>query len=169
MNLKNSALNITTNTDSNLKSISSAAQYLNNIQKSVNYFQNSFISIGVSMGLFAIQGIFGIVLLASIISLMGIISTHIFDVLACRKFVHTGWVVFGLIYFGILFVLFIQLSVGGLSYSFCQYFGSIIKSKSGFISFTDSTSSSNFNKFFDYLDVCFFEDGNILKKFQLAK
>jgi hypothetical protein len=169
MNLKNSAQNITSNTDSNLKGISNAANYLNNIKVSVNYFQTSFISIGVSMGLYAIQGIFGIVLLASIVSLLGIISTHIFDVLTCRRFVHTGWVIFGFIYFAILLVLFILLSVGGLSYHFCQYFGSIIKSQSGFISFTDSTSPSNFNKFFDYLDVCFFEDGNILKKFQLAK
>lgn len=87
---------------------------------------------------------------------------------ACRKFVHTGWVLFGLVYFGILFVLYMLLSVGGLTYNFCQYFGSIIKTKNGFISYTDSMSSSDFNKFFDYLDVCFYDDGNILKKFQLA-
>lgn len=169
MNLKNSALNITANTNANLKGITNAAKYLNNIQASVNYFQTSFIGVAVDMGLYGMQAIFGIVLLASIISLLGIISTHIFDVLACRRFVHTGWGVFGLIYFGVLFVLYMQLSVGGLSYNFCQYFASIIKSQNGFISFTDSTSASNFNKFFDYLDVCLFDDGNILKKFQLAK
>ena len=168
MNLKNSATNIAANTNSNLKSISNAVKYLTNIQTSVSYFQTSFISIGVTFGLYLIQAIFGIVLLASIISLLGIISTHIFDVFTCRKFVHTGWVVFGLVYFAILFVLFIILSVGGLSFNFCQYFGSIIKSKNGFVSYTDSMSPSDFNKFFDYLDVCFFDDGNILKKFQLA-
>lgn len=32
-----------------------------------------------------------------------------------------------------------------------------------------SSSNSNFNKFFSYLDVCFFQDGNILKKFGIAQ
>jgi hypothetical protein len=73
-------------------------------------------------------------------------------------------------YFAVLGVLFILLTVGGLSYSFCEYFGGIIGTRAGYLDYVAaSASASNFNKFFGYLDVCFFQDGNILKKFELAQ
>lgn len=75
----------------------------------------------------------------------------------------------GLLYFAVLAVLFSLLAVGGASYSFCQFFKSIIGSNAGYVSFASASSTSNFNKFFTYLDVCFFQDGNILKKFELSK
>ncbi len=52
MNLKNSAINITANTNASLKGISNAVKYLNNIQQSVTNFQTSFINIGVTFGLY---------------------------------------------------------------------------------------------------------------------
>lgn len=99
------------------------------------------------------------------LSILGIIFTYLFKLFTCKKLVNSGWVLFGLLYFGIIMVLFIFLSFGGLSYSFCKYFKSIIDSNNGYITFTQASKTSNFNKFFLYLDVCFFGDGNILKKF----
>jgi hypothetical protein len=85
----------------------------------VTAFETSFVKVAVNTGLYIMQAIFGAVLLASMISLLGIISTHIFDLFVCKKFVHTGWVMFGFLYFAVVFVLFILLAVGGLSYNFC--------------------------------------------------
>lgn len=73
-------------------------------------------------------------------------------------------------YLAVLGVLFIFLTVGGLSYSFCEYFAGIIRTRTGYLDYVAaSASASNFNKFFGYLDVCFFQDGNILKKFELSQ
>jgi len=83
--------------------------------------------------------------------------------------VNGGWVIFGLLYCGVVIILFFFLGVGGLSYNFCQYYGSIIGSSTSLLTYAQSGSNSAFNKFFLYLDVCFFEDGNILKKFSLAE
>ena len=107
-------------------------------------------------------------LLASLLSLFGILSTHVFDILACKRMVNLGWVIYGLIYFGVLLVMLFFLSMGGITYTFCEYFAAITGSQSGYLSFTQSASTSSFNRFFNYLDVCFFNDGNMLQKFSVA-
>lgn len=121
-----------------------------------------------TIGIYAIEGTFGIILFSSILSVLGIISTFLFKLLNCRKVVTGGWVIFGFIYFAILIILVILLAAGGLSYNFCQYFGTVIGSSHGYVAFTQSSKPSSFNKFFNYLDVCFFGDGNILKKFYVS-
>lgn len=167
VNLANSAQNITSNTASNMQGITSATAYLTSILESVNAFDSGFTSLAASKGVIIAEAVLGIVVLASLLTLLGVLSTHLFGLLTCRRFVHLGWVCLGFSYFAVLAVLVVFLAVGGLSYSFCQYLGAAIQTQAGLISFT-SSSSGTFNKFFNYLDVCFFEDGNILKKFHLA-
>lgn len=167
VNLANSAQNITSNTASNMQGITSATAYLTSILESVNAFDSGFTSLAASKGVIIAEAVLGIVVLASLLTLLGVLSTHLFGLLTCKRFVHLGWVCLGFSYFAVLAVLVVFLAVGGLSYSFCQYLGAAIQTQAGLISFT-SSSSGTFNKFFNYLDVCFFEDGNILKKFHLA-
>jgi hypothetical protein len=170
VNLANSAQNITANTNSNLQGISIASSYLTAIQASIASFQQQFISVALGQGLYVIQAVFGVILLGCLISLLGIISSHIFELFGCKNLVYGGWVLLGLMYFAVLGVLFLFLTVGGLSYSFCEYFGEIIGTRTGYVNYVAaSASASSFNKFFGYLDVCFFQDGNILKKFELAQ
>jgi hypothetical protein len=73
----------------------------------------------VGSGLYMVQAIFGVILLGSLISLLGIISSHIFELYGCKQLVHGGWTLLGFMYFAVLGVLFIFMSVGGISYSFC--------------------------------------------------
>lgn len=168
--MANSAQNITANTNSNLQSISVASTYLAAIKLSVEGFQERFISVAMGQGLYVVQAVFGVILLGCLISLLGIISSHIFELFGCKNLVYGGWVLLGFMYFAVLGVLFIFLTVGGLSYSFCEYFGEIIGTRAGYVNYVAaSASASNFNKFFSYLDVCFFQDGNILKKFELSQ
>ena len=167
--MANSAANITSNTNSNLQSITIASTYLNNIKVSIETFKTNFIDIALGSGLYIVQAIFGVILLGSLVSLLGIISSHIFELYGCKQMVHGGWVLLGFMYFAVVGVLFIFLAVGGLSYNFCDYYGSIITTNKGYTSFISTTTPSNFNKFFSYLDVCLFDDGNILEKFELAE
>jgi hypothetical protein len=83
--------------------------------------------------------------------------------------VHAGWVLFGLQYFGVLIVLMAFLIVGGASYCFCQYFSNIISSSTKFNSFALQPGSNSINHLFQYLDVCFFSNGDILQKFSLTQ
>jgi hypothetical protein len=168
VNLANSAQNITNNTNSNLQGISIASKYLSNIELSINSFQ-TFVSFALNPGLYIVQAVFGVVLLGCMLSLLGLISSHVFAIYGCRHLVHGGWGLLGFMYFAVLGVLFVFLAVGGLSYSFCQYFETIIVSQAGYVSFVAASGTSNFNRFFNYLDVCFFDDGNILKKFGLSQ
>jgi len=74
------------------------------------------------------EAIFGVIVLGSLISLMGIVSTHVFDILRCGKLVMGGWILIGIAFFGVVGVLLVWLAVGGIGSSFCQYYESIIGS-----------------------------------------
>jgi hypothetical protein len=161
--------NVTTNTNNNLQSITVASQYLGQIQNAVQTFADSSLKTAVGYGIYLMEGVFAFILIGSLVSLLGVVSTHTFDILACKKMVHGGWVVLGCSYFAVLGVLFVMLAIGGLTLNFCDYLGGITASTGPLLTFAQAGSGSAFNKFFLYLDVCFFGDGNILKKFSLSE
>ena len=85
-------------------------------QLSDKYFEKEFAR---DMSVF--QGVLGVVLAGSMVAMLGVISTHVCNLLTCRYMVHLGWTIFGLSYVGVLLVLFEVLSVGSIGYSFCNY------------------------------------------------
>lgn len=105
-----------------MESITIATSLLSGIQEGVAQFSNKYIAYATDYGIYAMEAIFGLILLASLISVLGMLSTHIFDLLKCTKMVNGGWVLFGLTYFAVVGVLFMMLVVGGVSYCFCDYF-----------------------------------------------
>lgn len=72
------------------------------------------------------QAVFGVALAGSLLILLGVVSTHMFDLLTCRKMVHLGWTIYGLSYIGVILVTYYLLSVGSISYNFCEYFHSML-------------------------------------------
>jgi len=72
------------------------------------------------------ETVFGVVLAGSLVILLGLVATHVFDVLACRNMVHLGWAVYGISYVGVIAITFFVLSVGGISYNFCTYFNEML-------------------------------------------
>lgn len=164
-----SASNITYNTNSNLQSITGVTSLLSNLQVGLTKFSNDYLSYASNYGIYVMEAIFGLILLGSMISLLGLLSTHIFDLLKCIKMVHGGWVLYGFMYFAVVAVMFAMLVIGGVSNSFCEYFGTVINSSSSFASFSSQTDGGSLSKVSRYMDVCFFGDGNILKKFAVAE
>jgi hypothetical protein len=77
-------------------------------------------------GLYIIEGVVGFVLAGSVFILFGVISTHVLDILACRTMVNLGWVIYGLMYFGIIILVFIFLQAGSIAYGFCSYFDGMV-------------------------------------------
>jgi hypothetical protein len=67
-------------------------------------------------------------LLGSLISLLGMISSHIFDLFTCKKMVNIGWGLFGLTYVAVMAVMVFFMVIGGVSNSFCTYFSTVIAS-----------------------------------------
>jgi len=100
--------------------------------------------------------------------LLGISATHGFELYSCKTSVHLGWVAYGITYFGIVVISFIFLALGGISYSFCQFYGGLVTSNSSYVAYTQSSSSSQFNRLFAKLNVCFYGDGNIMKQFTIS-
>ena len=62
------------------------------------------------------------VLLSSLMLLLGVISSHIFDLFSCKKMVNGGWCLLGLVYVGIVAVMVALMVIGGVSHIFCNYF-----------------------------------------------
>jgi hypothetical protein len=87
------------------------------------YFDSSF-----SSAISTFQGIFAVALTGSLLVMLGVLATHLFDLLTCRLMVHLGWAIFGLVYVGVIVVMFVVLSVGSIGYGFCNYYQSMLNS-----------------------------------------
>ena len=68
------------------------------------------------------QAVWGLALTGSLLILLGMAATHAFEILSCRKMVHLGWTIYGVSYIGVIAVTFFLVSVGSISYNFCNYF-----------------------------------------------
>lgn len=75
-----------------------------------------------------VEVIIGFVLVASLAVIIGSVSVHLLDIYDCRHFLHFGWVVFGLTYFGIVFSAYFMLPMGSVGYTFCKYYGAMLTS-----------------------------------------
>lgn len=100
---------------------------------------------------------------ASLLIILGVVSTHLFDILACKSMVNLGWVLYGITYFGVIAIVFVFLAMGNLGYTFCSYYNSMINTRASFDLLSEYYSQNVFTR----LDVCLFGDGNILQKFNL--
>lgn len=166
--MASSAATITANTNQTLNKLAQNSQNLLSIQASLDSFSNAVFDQIFSWILYLIEGMIGFILVGSLLCILGSIATHSFDIFACRTTVHIGWVIYGLTYFGIIVLTFLFFALGGLSYTFCDFYGSMINSQSSFSTFGQQNGNTSFNKAFQKLDVCFYGDGNILKKFNIA-
>jgi hypothetical protein len=77
-------------------------------------------------GIYAIEGLTGFILAASVFILLGTISVHILDILACRTMVHVGWIIYAITYFGIIGLTYAFLSGGSIAFSFCNYYDGML-------------------------------------------
>lgn len=126
---------------------------------SKQYFQDKLSNL-----LTIFQAVFGLALAGSLVVLLGVSATHLFDLLACRKMVHLGWTIYGLAYFGVIVVTYYCLSVGSISYNFCNYFHDMLTVQVSYNKLNAAYSQNMFGR----LDVCLFGDGNAMKKFSIA-
>lgn len=77
--------------------------------------------------------------------------------------VHCGWFLYSLMYFGMLVLAFITLSLGTVGYYSCQYFNASMTNSTSYQKIGEKYSQNVFNR----LDVCILGDGNVLKKFNI--
>lgn len=91
------------------------------------YFIQAF---GTALSVF--QGVFAFALTGSLLALLGVVATHLFDLFTCRRMVHLGWTVFGIVYIGIIVVTFFVLSVGSIGYGFCEYYKTMLTDQSAY-------------------------------------
>ena len=80
---------------------------------------------------------------------------------------HLGWVTFGLTYFGIVVMAFFLFGMGGLSYSFCQFYKNLLTDQAAYSSYANSARPTSFNRVFARMAVCFYGNGSITSSFML--
>jgi cytochrome c biogenesis protein CcdA len=73
--------------------------------------------------LYTVEGVLGFTLVASLLGLLGVFATHIFDIYNCRMMVHLSWIVFGFSYLGVILLTFLFVPGGSVGYQTCNYFG----------------------------------------------
>jgi len=126
---------------------------------SSKYFVSSF-----STAISAFQGIFAVALTGSLLVLLGVLATHLFDLLSCRMMVHLGWAIFGIVYVGVIVVTFVVLSVGSIGYGFCNYYQNMLNNQAVYNQLGTAYTQNAFKR----VDTCLFGNGNSLEKFGLA-
>lgn len=112
-----------------------------------------------------LQAVYGLALTGSLILLLGVASTHLFELISCRKMVHLGWTIYGLSYFGLIYLTYNLLSLGSISYNFCTYFEQMLTVQVSYNKLGESYTQNMFTR----LDVCLFGNGNAMEKFAIAK
>jgi hypothetical protein len=165
--LTTSSNSIQTNTDINMKSITMNSNYFDATTVSINTFSKDIFESMESWALYLIQAILIFIMIAGLIIMMGVIATHFFEVYTCKTCVHLGWVTFGITYFGIVVIAFFFFGMGGLSYSFCQFYNGILTSQTSFNAFTQTSKPTSFNRIFSKMATCFFGNGSITASFNL--
>ena len=123
------------------------------------YFETKF---GSAITVF--QAVFGLALAGSLMVLLGVASTHLFDLYNCRHMVHLGWTIYGFTYIGVIMVVYYTFSIGSISYNFCQYFNDMLTVQVSYDKLNQAYSQNMFSR----LDVCIFGNGNAMEKFSIA-
>jgi hypothetical protein len=166
--LANSANSITINTNLALQAMAQNSNYLDAINLSLDAFSVTLFDNLFNWGLYLIQGILGFVLAASFLIILGILGTHWFELYNCKTIVHLGWVAYGVTYFGIVALCFLFFSFGGVSYQFCQFYGSLVSSKTSFNTYAQASTPTPFTRLFDKIGTCFYGNGSIDSQFAIS-
>ncbi len=140
--LANSANNISANSNSVLNALTLNTNILDSVSASVDTFSEQVFDSVFNWGLYLIEGILGFVLAGSLLMLLGVAATYCFGLYSCRNSVHLGWVAYGVTYFGVIAITFLFLSLGGISYQFCQFYGGLVTNNVSFIAFAQPTGDS---------------------------
>lgn len=92
----------------------------------MDVFRANFFDSITDWGIYVVEVIVGLILVASLAILIGTVSVIILDIYDCRYFIHFGWIIYGITYFGIIFIAFLMLSLGSIGYTFCQYYSGFL-------------------------------------------
>lgn len=114
------------------------------------------------------QGVLVLVLVSSFLIFLGALGTHHFELFNCKACVHLGWLLYGLLYFGVLVLCYTFLVVGGISFAFCQFYGGVVSSKASLDAYRFNSKATPYSRLFQILDPCFFGNGNISHSFDIT-
>lgn len=123
----NSIANIQAKYQSSIQSMYSTNGYITSAVASITTFSQNVFDNFFPKLLYFIQGVLAVIITCSLLILLGAFSTHYFDIHECKACVHIGWIFYGLMYFGIIALCFAFFAVGGVSYSFCKFYGGLIQ------------------------------------------
>jgi ABC-type multidrug transport system fused ATPase/permease subunit len=166
--LANSLANIQTKYAFSINSMTANAGYLKTAQTSIDKFSTSVLDGAFSELIYFIQGVLALILVCSILILFGVLATHYLDIYSCKTCVQLGWILYGLLYFGILALCFIFFALGGISYTFCKFYGGLVNNNTQLSIYSTSTTPTPFSHLFQTISPCFSGNGSIGQSFSLT-
>jgi hypothetical protein len=166
--LLNSITNIQNKYNSSIQAMVLNSNYLDSTKISINNFSTTVIDGMFTYLIYVVQGVLAIIIICSILIILGVLATNYFEIYGCKACVHLGWIFYGLMYFGIVMLCFIFFSVGGISYSFCKFYGGLVKNQTQLNSYSSNTKPTPFNHIFQTLSPCFYGNGSISSTFSLT-
>lgn len=99
---------------------------LNSYKVKLDNFSDDYFDPFFNWGIYVVQVIIGFVLVGSLAILIGAVSIQVLDIYDCRHFLHFGWVVYGITYFGVIFIAYFALPIGSVGYTFCEFYGGML-------------------------------------------
>ena len=163
--LRDSSTTIQANTAASQTTLEMYETQLNQYKADLDEFANTYFDPFFNWGIYTVQVVVGLILVGSLAILIGSVSIQVLDIYDCRHFLHFGWVLFGITYFGVVFIAFFALPMGSLGYAFCDYYAGMLSNQTDFQLISNYDPQHILNR----MDVCIYGDGNVLQKFNIAQ
>lgn len=153
---------------SSMRLLNQNLEYLGSISSSISEFASKYIEQDLPHLMYLAQGVLVLVVVSSFLIFLGALGTYSFDLFGCKACVHLGWILYGLLYFGIVVLCYAFFVVGGISFAFCQFYGGVVSSKAQLDAYRFNSKATPYNRLFQILDPCFFGNGNISRSFDIT-
>jgi|688.fasta_scaffold693840_1 hypothetical protein len=143
-------------------------EYLDSISASLSEFTLRYFDQNLIHLMYLVQGVLLLVTVSSFLICLGAVGTYKFDLFSCKTCVQCGWIIYGLLYFGLIVICYAFFVVGGISFAFCNFFGGVVSSKADLDAFRFNSKATSYNRLFQVLEPCFHDNGNISRSFDIT-
>lgn len=119
---------------------------LNQLNTKLDTFSAEYFDSNLSSLLYLIEGVLGFILVASLLGILGVFATFLFDIYNCRLMVHLSWVILCICYIGVIVLTFFTVPGGSVGNQFCNYYEKALTNRSEFRRLSDYYALNSISK-----------------------
>lgn len=119
---------------------------LNKLNTKLDTFSAENFDNNLSFLLYIIEAVLGFILVASLLGILGVFATFLFDIYNCRLMVHLSWVILCLCYVGVVLLTFLTVPGGSVGNQFCNYYEKALTNRTEFKRLSDYYALNSISK-----------------------